>query len=308
MRNMHGHTPRTFSVVILHWVEPQLQVVRMASQYFQLFAASTPFTVTSAVTAATFRSLRDPRTPMVITMATVVINTVLGYFLVLGITPFPKLQIFGAGVAVLLTQAFRCAALLTALYRLRKGPTWRWPWQCAGYARIFRFLFKVTYPLVLSEFLWGLSAFAYTVVFARLGTAVLASSQIVMTVENLFIVAASGLPSAAVALIGQAIGQDSILRAKQEARSVLCLGFFGGLLFTALLTGASFLLPVIYPVSVPFPLTRLVPQIGKITRRAVDELNFARRGSAVYASLSENKSYIQRNSSPHRFGRFYKNP
>jgi putative MATE family efflux protein len=236
-----------FPAVILHWVEPQQQVVSIASRYFQLFAASAPFTVTSAVTAATFRSLNDTRTPMVITIAAVVLNTVLGYFLVLGVPPFPKLQVLGAGVAALSTQAIRCGALLAALYCLKKGLIWRWPWQCAGYNKIFRSLFKVTYPLALSEFLWGISAFAYTIVFARLGTAELASSQIVMTVENLVIAAASGLAPVAVALIGQAIGRDSLVRAKQQAGAVLRLGSLAGLLFTALLIGASFLLSIIYP-------------------------------------------------------------
>lgn len=184
---------------------------------------------------------------MVITIAAVALNTVLGYFLVLGIPPFPKLEVLGAGVAALSTQALRCAALLTALYCLKKGLIWRWPWQCAGYGKIFRLLVKVTYPLALSEFLWGISAFVYTIVFARLGTAALASSQIVMTVENLLIVAASGLAPAAVALIGQAIGGDSIDRAKQQAGAVLRIGSFAGLLFTALLSGAGFLLPIIYP-------------------------------------------------------------
>jgi putative MATE family efflux protein len=236
-----------FPAAILHWVGPREEVAKIASQYFQLFAASAPFTVTSAVTAATLRSLSDTRTPMVITMGAVALNTVLGYFLVLGIPPFPKLQVLGAGVAALSTQALRCAALWTALYCLRKSPVWRWPWQCAGYSKIFRLLFTVTYPLALSEFLWGISAFAYTVVFTRLGTAALASSQIVMTVENLFVVAASGLAPAAIASIGQAIGGNSIVRAKQQAGRVLRLGSVTGLLFTVLLSGASFLLPIIYP-------------------------------------------------------------
>ena len=236
-----------FPGVILHWVEPQPEVATVASQYFQLFAASIPFTVTSAVTAATFRSLSDSRTPMVITMAAVAMNTVLGYFLVLGIAPFPRLQVFGAGVAVLSAQLIRCAGLVTALYCLKKGLSWRWPWQCTEYGKIFKLLLEVTYPLALSEFLWGISTFVYVILFARLGTVALASSQIVMTVENLFIVAASGLAPAAVALIGQAIGRDSIALAKRQAGAALRLGSFAGLLFTALLAGTSFLVPVGYP-------------------------------------------------------------
>ena len=95
--------------------------------------------------------------------------------------------------------------------------------------------------------LWGISAFIYTLVFVRLGTVALAASQIVMTVENLFIVAASGFTPAAVAFVGQAIGADSVCRAKRQAGAILHLGIFAGLLLTALLSGASFLLPIFYP-------------------------------------------------------------
>ncbi len=54
----------------------------------QLFAASAPFVVVSAVITATFRSLSDTRTPMVITMGAVALNTLLGFFLELGIPLF----------------------------------------------------------------------------------------------------------------------------------------------------------------------------------------------------------------------------
>jgi Na+-driven multidrug efflux pump len=57
-------------------------------------------------------------------------NTLVGFFLVLGIGPFPKLGVLGAGAATLLAQAIRCIVLLTAMYRKQNGIEWRWPWQC----------------------------------------------------------------------------------------------------------------------------------------------------------------------------------
>jgi putative MATE family efflux protein len=236
-----------FPEAILHGIGAQENIAKVGAEYFQLFAASTPFMATSAVTTATFRSLSDTRTPMVITIGAVALNTVLGFCLVLGVPPFPRLQVAGAGVAALLAQTVRCAALIIVLYRRKKGPTWKWPWETSGYDKILKSLLRITYPLALSEMLWGISAFVYTLVFARLGTPALAASQIVMTVENLFIVCASGLAPAAVATVGQAIGADSICRAKSQAGAVLHLGILAGLLFTALLSGASFLLPIMYP-------------------------------------------------------------
>jgi putative MATE family efflux protein len=236
-----------FASLILHAVGAQEDVANGAAGYFQLFAASAPLTAISAVATATFRSLNDTRTPMMVTMGAVALNTLVGFFLVLGISPFPKLGVLGAGVATLLSQALRCLALLITLYRRKEGPRWRWPWQCSGVQRILKRLFEITYPLVLSEMLWGSSAFLYTLVFTRIGTAALAASQIVMVIENLFIVAGSGLAPAAVASIGQVIGAGSIRSAQTNAAAVLRLGALAGLIFTTLLIGAGFLLPVLYP-------------------------------------------------------------
>jgi putative MATE family efflux protein len=236
-----------FPANILLWAGAQPEVANGAAGYFQLFAASAPLAGVSFVASATFRSLNDTRTPMIITTAAVALNTVIGFLLVLGITPFPKLGVLGAGIATLLSQAVRCLVLMFALYRQKEGLKWRWPWQCFRVEGVLGRLFEITYPLVLSETLWGTSAFIYTIIFSRLGTTALAASQIVMVIENVFIVATSGLAPVAVASIGQAIGGQSISSAKKNAWRVLRIGVFAGLVLTTLLVGASFSLPVLYP-------------------------------------------------------------
>jgi Na+-driven multidrug efflux pump len=123
---------------------------------------------------------------------------------------------------------------------------WYWPFG-SRFQQIGRPLFWITYPIALSEMLWGTSTFVYTIVFTRIGTAALASSQIVTTVENIFIVAATGLAPAAVATVGQALGMGSLQTAKEEASLVLRAGLIAGVVFTIALIGASVLLPIIYP-------------------------------------------------------------
>ena len=114
-------------------------------------------------------------------------------------------------------------------------------------AKVFGPLLEITYPIAISELLWGTSTFVYTIILTRLGVAALTSSQIVMTIENLFIVAASGLAPAAVASIGQALGDDSLKDAKKHANAALRLGLLAGVLFSVLLFGSSFLVPFVYP-------------------------------------------------------------
>ena len=78
---------------ILRAVGAQQDLVGAGAGYFQLFAASMPMVVVSAVTTATLRSLSDSRTPMVIIMAAVITNTLLALLLVLGLDPFPRLGV-----------------------------------------------------------------------------------------------------------------------------------------------------------------------------------------------------------------------
>jgi putative MATE family efflux protein len=235
-----------FPTSILRFVGAQEELVKTASVYLQLIAGSAPFMVMSAVTTATFRSMSDSRTPMAITIGSVCLNTVLALLLVLGISGFPKLGVPGAGLATLISQCVRAVVLVTVLYSAKKGMHWRWPIG-SMLKQMAPPLFKITYPIALSEMLWGTSSFVYVVIFTRVSTEALASSQIVTTVENLFIVAASGLAPAAVATVGQALGTDAKAAARRQARRVLYAAVVAGLLFPAALASVSFLLPVFYP-------------------------------------------------------------
>ena len=235
-----------FPEPVLRFLGAKDELVQTAVVYLQLFASSVPLSVMCAVTTATFRSMSDSRTPMIITMSTVGLNTGLGLLLVLGIGGFPRLGVAGAGLATLISQGVRAVALVGVLYSFKTGMRWCWP----DSSMINRFgppLLKTTYPIALGEMLWGTSAFAYVVIFTRISTEALASSQIVTTIESLFIVAASGLAPAAVATVGQALGVDDKRSARQRARRVLFAAAFSGLIFTVALTSVSFLLPVLYP-------------------------------------------------------------
>lgn len=232
---------------ILRFIGAPDELVQAGSIYFQMFSAAAPLIVISAVTTATFRSLNDSTTPMFITMGAVGLNTLLGLFLVFGWGPFPKMGVVGAGLATLIAQFTRCLVLLIALYHKERGLKWHWPIPGSGLAKILRPLLEITYPIAISELLWGTSTFVYTIILTRLSIAALTSSQIVMTIENLFIVASSGLAPAAVASIGQALGDDSIEDAKKHANAALRIGLLAGLLFSILLFGSSFLVPFIYP-------------------------------------------------------------
>ena len=145
-----------FSLPILHGLGAKEDVARTASGYLQFFAAAAPMNVMSSVTTATFRAMSDSRTPMGVTIGAVVLNTLLALLLVLGVGGFPRLGVTGAGLATLISQTLRCLTLLAFLYSRKPDLHWQWP---SGHAlrRIGFPLFQVTYPVAISEMLWGTS-------------------------------------------------------------------------------------------------------------------------------------------------------
>jgi putative MATE family efflux protein len=236
-----------FSQYLLQVVGADPKLAGSANSYFQLYAVSIFPMILSAVTSAVFRSLHDPRTPLIVTSAAVALNTILGFVLVLGFGPIPSFGVAGAGFATLFSQSARCLALILFLYGSKRGVRWVWPFPGSKVGATAGKLLHLTAPIALSEVLWGMSTFIYTVVFTRLGTTMLAASQIVLSLENIFIVASAGLAPAAVAVIGQALGMGSLPAAKANAWLTIRFGFLLALALGSLYAGSSLLLPVLYP-------------------------------------------------------------
>src|ERR1700738_4030630 len=117
----------TFSQYLLQVVGADPKLASSANSYFQLYAVSIFPMILSAVTSAVFRSLNDPRTPLIITSAAVALNTILGFGLVLGFGPIPSFGVAGAGFATLFSQSARCLALILFLYGSKRGVRWVWP-------------------------------------------------------------------------------------------------------------------------------------------------------------------------------------
>lgn len=120
--------------------------------------------------------MSDSRTPMLITTGAVALNMVLAFLRVLGPGPLPKFGVAGAAIATLISQTARAIVLLFFLYNGKRRVQWIWP--SSKVEKLARPLFELTYPIAISELLWGTSSFVYAIVFARLGTKPLVASQI----------------------------------------------------------------------------------------------------------------------------------
>ncbi len=231
---------------LLHLTGASAAVAAVGSGYLRLTALALVPTVLGAVLSGVMRSLGHARSPMVATFITVVLNTVLGYALVFGLGPFPRLGVAGAGWATLITATLKVAILLGQLYGPRRLAGWAWPQGRAGWKTVLAPLFVLAAPLGITELAWSGGTFLYNVVFQKLGDEALAAAQIVNTLEGVFIVGSLGLMSATTALVGRSLGRGDAPAAVAWVQRLLRMGLRTGAGFGLLFALSALLLGLLF--------------------------------------------------------------
>lgn len=120
---------------------------------------------------------------------------------------FPKLGIPGSAIGTLIARIIEVSLLLTLVYK-NKLPV------AASFKELFdlpiefvKKFFKITIPVILNETMWALGVSLYALVYAQMGTDVIASTTISTTVERIIWVIFMGIGNACAIMIGHKIGE-----------------------------------------------------------------------------------------------------
>ncbi|MBZ9753120.1 MATE family efflux transporter [Deinococcus sp. HMF7604] len=192
------------------------------------------------------RSLGHARTPLVATVITVIVESLVALGLVFGVGPLPTLGVVGAAWALVVANVLKVALLAYQIYGPRHLAALTLPAR-AAWRTIAGPLLKVSAPMAFTEFAWSLGGFLYAAVYARVGTAALAASQIVGTLEGIFIVGSFGLMSAATVFIGRALGAGDPAGAQVWLRRIGRAGLLTGAVFGLLFAASALLVPPLFP-------------------------------------------------------------
>ena len=231
---------------ILHLAGGHGTVADAATPFLRVSGLALVPAVIGAVLSGALRSLGHPRLPMIATLISMTVNTTLGYALVFGFGPIAALGVVGAAWATFAAYTIKALLLAYQVYGPRQLARPALP-RAGARRAILAPLLSLAAPLAVTEVAWSVGTFLYTVVFARLGVTALAASQIVNTLEGLFIVGSIGLTSAATTLIGQAVGRADASAARAWVARVTHAGLITSLAFGALFALTALLIPLLYP-------------------------------------------------------------
>jgi putative MATE family efflux protein len=224
------------SGALLPWLFPSATAALRADavSYLEVVLLTLPLAFVEASAAATLQAAGDTRTPMLVALASNVLNLTLTVTLVFGWGPAPSLGIVGAAIGTACATALQAVLLVGALLRngspvpLRAAlaPS-RWVDRAA-----FSRLMRVSVPAFLDKLAYNGGYVAFVAIIGMLGDAAMAANQALVSIEAICFLSADGFGIAAGALVAQKLGQrrpeEAAFAGRVAARmSVALLGFFG---------------------------------------------------------------------------------
>lgn len=210
--------------IILGLFSPDKVVVQLGAKYLRIVAFSYIITSVTFSYSLVLRSTGNVKVPMVVSMIALSTNTLLNYILINGKFGAPAMGVEGAALATVIARALEATFLLYLVYS-RKMVVAASIKDMKAFDRKYLFeFFKITVPVILNESIWALGVTIYSVVYAYMGTSVVASTNIAGTIERITWVIFMGLGNACAIMIGNKLGQGENKVVIDYAKRFLTLG------------------------------------------------------------------------------------
>jgi len=253
-----------FPRLILSLFSEDPAVIGIGSAYLRIVSLSFVCSAISMSFSMVLRSIERPKLPLLITFVSLLLNTGLNYLLIFGKAGFPALGVKGAAIATAISRGLECLIFLLVIYLDRRSAggavsdgSAAGGHPLAGRLREFfipprsfvKRYFAITIPVVLNEVSWALGFTMYKVVYARMGTNVIAAINISDTIINILLVVIHGTSNACAVMIGNVLGAGQKEKAYTYAVRFSVLGPVVALLLGCLLIPISAWVPLLFNVS-----------------------------------------------------------
>jgi putative MATE family efflux protein len=216
---------------LIDFMGPEDAFARNAGiSYLQIQMLGLPtIAVTSAISAA-LRGAGNTRAAMLYNLLANGVNLVGNYLLIEGRWGFPRMEVAGASLATVIGQGVAMLAAIAILLRGKNYVFLRWGDSWSPDHEIILRLTRVGLPSMLEQFVIRTGFIAYAKVVATLGTDMLATHQICMSVLALSFVNGEAFGIASAALMGQSLGAKRPDHALAYAKAARRMGMAGSVL------------------------------------------------------------------------------
>ncbi|WP_319762066.1 MATE family efflux transporter [Maridesulfovibrio sp.] len=214
--------------VLGFWLTPLLEsgghppeVLELEIQYFRILMLGAGLPVLDTALSGFFAGRGLTRTVMVINMIGAAVNIPLDYALINGVWIFPEMGIRGAGIATISAMAVIVSIYIPLIFSRENEKVFKTRSNRSFNPRLFRRFIGYGLSNGVQFFLdiFAVTFFVYMV--GRLGTVILAASNIVLSIDGVSFFPAYGISVGVSTLVGQAVGQSRPDYARRATKCAL---------------------------------------------------------------------------------------
>ncbi len=223
------------------------EATKIVAADYLFLVSGTFFAIAGATMLSTiFRCMEKASLPLIASIASACLNTVLNYILIFGKLGFGAMGSNGAAIATVVSQASNFLIMLVLFLRYRdclkctkteEKADFHWGQYLA-----------ILLPIFVCEFAWSLGENVYAVIYGHLGTEACAAMTLINPIQSLMIGALCGLSQAAGVIIGKKLGNREYEDAYVAAKKLMVYGFVGAIFLSVVIALTSSFYVKIYQV------------------------------------------------------------
>lgn len=236
------------------------KTIANATIYLKITCGLVIFSYVSFTLTGLYTAQGDSGTPLKANFIGLVTNMILDPFLILGLGPFPRMEVVGAAVATVIAQILASAVLVFDIFRpdskniLKEASFFRFPGR-----KYFQSVFHIGSPAALQSSLYCAFSMVLTRMVSGFGDGAIATQRVGGQIESLTWNAADGFAAALNAFSAQNFGAGKMDRVKKgyylsTATIALWGSFIGAIffLFPKAIAGIFFHEPEVLLISVGY--------------------------------------------------------
>jgi putative MATE family efflux protein len=182
-------------------------ILDLGSQYLRVIGAGVPLLLLNLINRNVFQASGDAVRPMIMTITSQVVNAIFAPFLIFGWGPFPRLEMAGAGLAVVLAN---CVGVGMALWYLFRGRTaYRIKARhCKPNWADITAIYRVGLPSIVMQATEGVIFGLFNHVIAEFGSLALAGIGIAIRIADLAFMPIIGTSHGLLPIVGFSLGAN----------------------------------------------------------------------------------------------------
>lgn len=210
-------------------------VIEAGAEYLKIICFSYFFFGFTCTFYGIMRSVELVKVAVVSNIVALITNVTLNYILIFGNFGFPALGVKGAAIATLIARLAEFSIAVIYMFFIDKRLKLRLKDFLSLNIPLFKDMIVVSSPVALNEVMWALGISMQAALLGNLGTVAVAANSIISVVQQLSTTAVFGVANAAAVMIGKAIGEGDMQKARDRGHTFKIISFIFGVCVTGII-------------------------------------------------------------------------